>query len=139
MLLSETRRLINHLSNKDRLQLGDALVRESIDMIRCFALAYAAGDERFTFDDGETLYEGELKGCKRQYVDEVRGHYYAYVSIFEEIFENTALERISTEKKSKLHGLMITLLGKIDVGITRWQKGLHKQVVVSKKVRHGAV
>lgn len=138
-LLTETRRLIGHLTNKDRIQLGDALVRECVEMISCFSLAYAASDEKFTLDDGTTLYEGELKGCKRKYVDEVIGHYYAYVAIFEEIFDNVQLERIGIEKKRKLHGLMVTLLGKIDLGINRWQKGIHKQVVVSKTIRHNTV
>ena len=138
-LLSETRRLISHLSNKDRIQLGDYLVRECVDMISAFAQAYASSDERFTFDDGSTFYEGEIQGLKRKYVEKVIGHYYAYVAIFEEIFANVQLERLSVEKRDKLHGLMITLLGKIDKGITRWQKGIYKQVIVSKKIRHNAV
>ena len=138
-LLSWTRRLISHLSNKDRIHLGDYLVRENVEMIASFSLAYAASDERFTFDDGDTLYEGELKGQKRKYVEDVMGHYYAYVALFEEIFDNVQLERLSAEKRDKLHGVMIELLGKIDNGINRWQKGIYKQVIVSKTIRHNAV
>ena len=45
-LLPQTYSLVNEMTNKDRLLIGDRLVEYNIDMIKNFALAYSRGDEK---------------------------------------------------------------------------------------------
>ena len=130
--------LINHLSNKDRILVGDRLMKANIDMIEAFAMAYRRGEEKLTYDDGDTLYETELKGCKRSEIDRLSACFEQYKALWEFIFENLRIERLKEKDKERKEAEFVRLLAKIETGINKWRSGVYRQVIVSKK-RHNAV
>lgn len=137
-LMVLTYQLINHLSNKDRILIGDRLMKANIDMVEAFAMAYKRGDEKLTYDDGEVLFEAELKGCKRNEIDRLAASFEQYKALWEFIFENVTIERMSEEKKARKEAEFVKMLVKIETGINKWRSGVYRQVIVSKK-RHNAV
>ena len=92
-----TYQLINHLTNRDRLLVGDRLMKANIDMVEAFAMAYKRGDEKLTYDDGDILLEAEIKGCKRNEIDKFAAYFEQYKLLFEFIFENLNIQRMSDE------------------------------------------
>lgn len=135
-LMSLTYQLINHLSNKDRVLVGDRLMKANIDMIEAFAMAYRRGDEKLTYDDGDTLYEAELKGCKRSEIDRLSASFEQYKALWEFIFDNLCIERMKEKDKERKEAEFVRLLAKIETGINKWRSGVYRQVIVSKKRRN---
>src|SRR5574344_566744 len=134
-LLPLTYQLNNHLANKDRILVGDRLIKANLDMIESFASAYSRGDEKLTYDTGSVFYELEIKGCKRKEIDRLQAAFEHYRALWEFIFEHLEIQRMSEEKKKRKMNEFILLLGKIETGINKWRLGTYRQVVVSKK-RH---
>ena len=136
-LLPLTYQLISHLTNKDRILIGDRLVKINLDMIESFAMAYARGDEKLTFDRGNSYYEIEIKGCKRKEIDRLQSNLEHYKALWEFVFDNLDLQRWGDEKIKAKETEFIRLLAKIEIGISKWKSGTARQVVVSRK-RHDA-
>ena len=137
-LMKLTYQLLNHLSNKDRLLIGDRLMKANIDMVEAFAMAYKRGDEKLTYDDGEVYYEAEIKGCKRVEIDRLSASFEQYKALWEFIFENVDIQRMSDEQKERKEAEFVRMLAKVEIGINRWRSGVHRQVIVSRK-RHDVV
>ena len=134
-LMSLTYQLINHLTNRDRLLVGDRLMKANIDMIEAFTMAYKRGDEKLTYDDGEVLYEAEIKGCKRNEIDKLAACLEQYKLLFEFIFENLNIQRMSDDDKERKEAEFVRMLSKIERGISKWRSGVYRQVLVSRKRR----
>ena len=136
-LLPLTYQLISHLTNKDRILIGDRLVKINLDMIESFAMAYARGDEKLTLERGKYYYEIDIKGCKRKEIDRLQSNFEHYKALWEFVFEKLDLQRWSDEKIRAKETEFIRLLAKIEIGISKWKSGTARQVVVSRK-RHDA-
>lgn len=134
-LLPLSYQLNNVLSNKDRLIVGDKLVKSNLAMIESFAMAYHRADEKAVYDDGSVVYEGMIKGCKQIEVDKLRSHFETYKALWEFIFDSIPISKWSREKRERKEAEFLTLLVKIETGINKWRSGIYKQVIISKK-RH---
>lgn len=131
-LLEFTYRMKNAMSNADRINFGDQLVRFNLEMIANFTMAYHRRDEHVTFDvDGKT-YDISLKGEKRTYVDALEASFDYYQALMEFCFENLQFN-MKKRKRRRRHKHFMELMAKIGSGIAKWSGSIYKQVTVSQK------
>lgn len=153
-LLALTYDIINSLSNRDRVLVGDALMAANIGMVREFCLAYKRADEHYAYDDGKTAYDLTVKGAKLENVDRCLAHFEQYKALWEFImfgysvqFANADggpekclggrlhLERMNETRRRTLERMGLEMLGKIETGLSRWRSSVNKQVALSRKDR----
>jgi hypothetical protein len=134
-LLSLTYQLLNHLTNKDRILIGDRMMKSNLDMIEAFSSAYSRGDEKLTFDSGKVYYDIDIKGCKRKEIDRLQSCYENYRALWEFVFGCLDIQRWSDDKIKQKQAEFVRLLAKIETGISKWRSGTSRQVVISRK-RH---
>ena len=137
-LLPLTYQLNDVLCNKDRILIGDRLIKANIDMIESFAMAYSRGDEHYTYDNQVAYYDIEIKGCKRNEIDKLQGSFEHYKALWEFIIEELNISRWNEDKKKKKITEFLTLLSKIEKGINKWKLSTSRQVTISRK-RHDSV
>ena len=78
-LLPHTRRLVASFNEFDREVVGKELLRLNVAMIRDFALAYRLRDERFVYDErqtiGKALAAAKRKGVgNHRYIDSINSY-----------------------------------------------------------------
>lgn len=135
-LLPHTRRLVASLNEFDRDVVGKELMRLNVAMIRDFALAYKLRDEHFVYDNSETIRDIKLEGHKREYLDRFIADLQAYEALIEFAFEE--LEFIGPKQKRKRRRrerFFLTQLGKIEEGVEKWSRRVHKQVILTETRR----
>jgi len=134
-LLEFTYRMKKEMSNTDRKDFGDALVKFNLDMIASFTMAFHRRDEKIAFDIDGRHYEIKLHGEKRTYVDQLEAAFDSYQALMEFCFENLTFSRMSARKRRRRHKHFMELMAKIGTGIVKWSGSIYKQVSVSE--RHG--
>src|SRR5574344_766928 len=122
-LLSLTYQLLNHLTNKDRILIGDRMMKSNLDMIEAFSSAYSRGDEKLTFDSGKVYYDIDIKGCKRKEIDRLQSCYENYRALWEFVFGCLDIQRWSDDKIKQKQAEFVRLLAKIETGISKWRSG----------------
>ena len=135
-LLPHTRRLVASLNEFDRDVVGKELMRLNVAMIRDFALAYKLRDEHFVYDNSEIIRDIRLEGHKREYLDRFIADLQAYEALIEFAFEE--LEFIGPKQKRKRRRrerFFLTQLGKIEEGVEKWSRRVHKQVILTETRR----
>lgn len=135
-LLEHTNRLVKFLNDYDREMFGKELIRLNVAMMRDFPLAYKLRDEHYVYDNNGVIWDVQLNGHKREYLDKFIADLMAYEALLEFIFDN--LEFLGPKKKRKRNRrrrFFITQLAKIEEGVEKWSRKVYKQVVVSQKRR----
>lgn len=132
-LLVFTYRMHNEMSNADKRNFGDKLIRLNLEMITNFMLAFHRRDEKFAFQTGDTTYDINMVGEKRLYVDALEAAFDSYQTLMEFCFANLTFSRMSKRKKRRRHKYFMELMAKIGTGIIKWSGSIYKQVSVSEK------
>lgn len=136
-LLEHTRRLVGSLNDFDREIVGKELISLNLAMIRDFALSYRLRDEHLVYDNSQVIRDIKIEGHKREYLDLFLGDLQAYEALIEFAFEN--LEFVGPKHKRKRRRkerFFLTQLAKIETGVEKWSRGVHKQVILS-EIRRG--
>ncbi|MCR5071957.1 MAG: hypothetical protein K6A62_08535 [Bacteroidales bacterium] len=137
-LLEFTNRMVNEMSNADRMKYGNDLVRYNLEMISSFSRAFHRRDEHITFEAGGKTYDINLRGEKRTHVDALEAAFDSYQALMEFCFEDLTFSRMSRRKRRRRHKHFMELMDKLGTGIAKWSGSIYKQVVVSEKDGHGA-
>lgn len=154
-LMPLTYEIINHLSNRDRILVGDRLMTANIEIISQFQQAYKRCDEYFAYDNGAVLYEARIKGLKLENIDRCIAWLETYKALWEFIMlgqsatldldpeggfcaqegGKLALYRMKKARKGKLVAMSMELIAKIETGLSRWRNSTSRQVLLSKTDR----
>lgn len=132
-LLDFTYRVTGDFQDTERnRQLGHQLIQYNLDMISNFTMAYHRRDEHMSFEAGGKMYDINLKGEKRQYVDALEASFNNYMALMEFCF--AALDfTVSARKRKRRHKHFMELMAKLSTGIAKWSGSIYKQIVVSEK------
>lgn len=128
--------LVGSLNDFDRDVIGKELIRLNVAMVRDFALAYRLRDEHFVYDDSKVIRDFKIEGHKREYLDIFIGDLQAYEALIEFAFEH--LEFVGSKHKRKRRRkerFFLTQLAKVEDGVDKWSRRVHKQVILSETRR----
>lgn len=130
---------LDHLSNKDRIRVGDKLMDEYTKAISTFPLALLTREEIITVAHDRKEYELKLYGQKTQYIDAFAAHFYAMAFFIEMLYSDHLLQNWTEEKLKKKNSYMTRCLAKIDKGIVRWRKSIARQASISERELNSSV
>lgn len=136
-LLKFTHIMKKEMSNADREDYGHMLTRYNLDMIKYFTMAWHRRDEHIIFEADGKVYDVNLRGEKRTYVDALEAAFDSYQALMEFCFAELTFSRMSKRKRRRRHKHFMRLMAKISSGIVKWSGGIYKQVVVSVKEKDG--
>lgn len=132
-LLEFTYRVTGEFEDTQRnRQLGQQLLQYNLDMIAHFTMAFHRRDEHVSFEAGGKMYDVNLKGEKRQYVDTLEASFNNYRALMEFCFANLNFT-LSQRKHRRRHKRFMELMDKLGSGIEKWSRSIYKQIVVSEK------
>lgn len=132
-LLEFTYRVTGEFEDTERnRQLGKQLLQYNLDMIAHFTMAFHRRDEHVSFEAGGKMYDINLKGEKRQYVDALEASFSNYMALMEFCFA-TLNFTLSPRKRRRRHKHFMELMDKLGSGIAKWSGSIYKQIVVSEK------
>ena len=76
-------------------------------------------------------YEGVMNGVKIDKINECIGIFESYKIIYEFIWDNLKLCRITNHRRSALRNVMINLIAKIDDALQKWRSSVPKRYSIS--------
>lgn len=126
-LLPLTYELNSYLSVRDQHIVGNTLVQYNLDLIKYFCLAYKQNEEKIQVTLLDKHYEGTLNGEKINRVNDCIGVFESYKILYEFIWDNLQLSKITNKRRTSLRNLMVNLIAKIDDALQKWRSSIPKR------------
>lgn len=130
-LLPLSYELNGYLTTRDQCIIGNQLVTLNIELLKYFCLAYKANEEKLSITLLDKHYEGVMNGVKIDKINECIGIFESYKIIYEFIWDNLKLCRITNHRRSTLRNVMINLIAKIDDALQKWRSSVPKRYSIS--------
>jgi len=122
-----------HLSNKDRIRIGDDFVKAYLNSVSTFPHALLTKEETITIATTKKEYTITIVGEKQKYIDEFTANFYTMAFLAEYIYKNHLLQNWMFDIIEKKHNYMTMCLNKIDKGIVRWRRSTARQASISER------